>query len=234
MAEQIEYYRARASEYDEWFLRVGQYDHGPELNQRWCNEVAEVREALDAFRPAGKVLEFAAGTGLWTTHLARYVTEITVVDSSPEVLALNQARVDRDVSYVQADIFNWSPDARYDVVFFSFWLSHVPADLFERFWKLVDSCLMPNGRVFCIDSLDAGYTSAGRSPGPHSNSRVEGREPEIATRRLNDGRVFDIFKIYYQPAELSERLKRLGWRAELRSTAHYFLYGSVQRADTSV
>ena len=28
--EQIAYYRARAQEYDEWFLRQGCYDRGPE------------------------------------------------------------------------------------------------------------------------------------------------------------------------------------------------------------
>ena len=32
LQEQIAYYRARAGEYDQWFLREGHYDHGPELN----------------------------------------------------------------------------------------------------------------------------------------------------------------------------------------------------------
>ena len=39
IAEQIAYYRSRAGEYDEWFLRQGRYDHGPELNERWFAEV---------------------------------------------------------------------------------------------------------------------------------------------------------------------------------------------------
>jgi demethylmenaquinone methyltransferase/2-methoxy-6-polyprenyl-1,4-benzoquinol methylase len=30
LAEQLAYYRARASEYDEWFQREGRYDHGHE------------------------------------------------------------------------------------------------------------------------------------------------------------------------------------------------------------
>src|SRR6266511_3494592 len=28
--------------------------------------------------------------------------------------------------FIRADIFEWVPDRRYDVVFFGFWLSHVP------------------------------------------------------------------------------------------------------------
>ena len=35
LREQIAYYRARADEYDEWFLRRGRYDHGDAENARW-------------------------------------------------------------------------------------------------------------------------------------------------------------------------------------------------------
>lgn len=28
LREQIDYYRSRAAEYDEWFLRTGRYDRG--------------------------------------------------------------------------------------------------------------------------------------------------------------------------------------------------------------
>jgi demethylmenaquinone methyltransferase/2-methoxy-6-polyprenyl-1,4-benzoquinol methylase len=68
--EQIAYYQARAGEYDEWFLRQGRYDHGPEMNARWFAEVEQVARALEAFAPAGDVLELASGTGLWTQRLA--------------------------------------------------------------------------------------------------------------------------------------------------------------------
>src|SRR5579884_3468249 len=88
LQQQIAYYRARAGEYDEWFLRQGRYDRGPGLNARWFAEVDEVRRALDAFAPAGSVLELAAGTGLWTEQLARHAARLTAVDSSPEALAL--------------------------------------------------------------------------------------------------------------------------------------------------
>jgi len=53
LQEQIEYYRARANEYDEWFFRQGRYDRGPELNQRWFSEIELLRQALDKFKPAG-------------------------------------------------------------------------------------------------------------------------------------------------------------------------------------
>ena len=43
LQEQVNYYRARASEYDEWFYRINRYDRGSEINQRWFNEVAAWR-----------------------------------------------------------------------------------------------------------------------------------------------------------------------------------------------
>ena len=46
MAEQIEYYRARAPEYDEWFYRRGLYDRGTALNAAWQREITQVQDAL--------------------------------------------------------------------------------------------------------------------------------------------------------------------------------------------
>ena len=46
LRQQIEYYRERASEYDEWFLRQGRYDRGPERNAQWFAEIGEVSCAL--------------------------------------------------------------------------------------------------------------------------------------------------------------------------------------------
>ena len=48
LAEQIAYYRARATEYDEWFLRLGRYDRGEEQNRQWFAEVEQAREALES------------------------------------------------------------------------------------------------------------------------------------------------------------------------------------------
>jgi ubiquinone/menaquinone biosynthesis C-methylase UbiE len=36
------------------------------------------------------VLELAGGTGIWTEQLARDAVELTVVDASPEMLAMNR------------------------------------------------------------------------------------------------------------------------------------------------
>ena len=219
LQEQLAYYRARACEYDEWFLRQGRYDRGPELNRQWFSEVEQVRKALDQFAPAGRVLELACGTGLWTEQLVRYAEHITAVDSSPEMLAINQDRVGSSkVRHVRADLFEWRPDEQYDVVFFGFWLSHVPLERFGAFWELVRSPLTPQGRVFFVDSL--------YNPTSTATDHILGEyQATTLTRRLNDGRTFRIVKVFYEPDELVAKLRDLGWSIQIQTTANYFLYG---------
>jgi demethylmenaquinone methyltransferase/2-methoxy-6-polyprenyl-1,4-benzoquinol methylase len=224
LRQQIAYYRARTAEYDEWFLRQGRYDRGPELNAQWFAEVATVQRALAEFAPAGRVLELACGTGLWTQVLAQTAKRITAVDSSPEALARNRKRLrDPHVEYVAADLFAWQPSTTYDVVFFSFWLSHVPPDRFGAFWEQMRSCLAPGGRIFFLDSL-RDPTSTARD---HHLPDADAADVTL-TRRLNDGREFSIVKVFYQPAALEGALNALGWNVRVRMTERYFLYGEAR------
>ena len=220
---QLAYYRARAGEYDEWFLRTGPHDRGPEWNRGWFLELERVRQEVDRFGPKGRVLELACGTGLWTVELARHAAGITAVDASPEVLGINRARMqealpEAPVRYVRADLFDWRPEETYDVVFFGFWLSHVPPARFAAFWNLVRAALRPGGRAFFVDSLRtetwAEKESAGRAPRGHTT-----------LRRLNDGREFRIVKVFYDPVELEARLAGMGWRISVRTTEKHLLYG---------
>ena len=217
--QQIAYYQARASEYDEWFLRQGRYDRGPEFKQQWFEEVEQVRNSLTRFKPDGKVLELACGTGLWTQQLLGHAQHITAVDAAAEVLKLNQQRLQSSkVKYIQADIFTWQPEERYDVVFFSFWLSHVPSQYFEQFWQMVSRALKSRGRVFFVDSRHE-PTSTARDH--HLGEAHAG----TAERRLNDGREYRIVKIFYEREQLEKRLSQLGWSVRVNETPNYFLFG---------
>ena len=227
IAEQVAYYRARAPEYDDWFFRRGDYDHGPDWNRRWREEVGVLRQALDAAQPSGRVLELACGTGLWTERLAPYAAELTCVDASPEVIALNRARTGAaQIDYVCADLFAWEPAQRYDFVFFGFWLSHVPAGAFIPFWSMVARALAPGGRVFFADSRNH---PAAREGG--YDEWAPAAPPARSRRRLRDGREFEIVKIFHRPDELEAQLRALGWRAVVRGTRTFFLHGLATRDD---
>ncbi|WP_329126709.1 class I SAM-dependent methyltransferase [Streptomyces sp. NBC_01465] len=181
---------------------------------------AETTEALDAFRPSGSVLELACGPGTWTPQLLRHAHEVTAVDVSPEMLASAARRVpDRaPVRFVEADLFVWEPDRRYDVVFMGCWLSHVPAGRFASFWSLVAAALAPHGRVFFVDDH---Y----RTP----EELVEGPASSTIQRRIPDGRAYRIVKVPYEPVELEGQLRELGWDITVTPTAGPFFWGAGHR-----
>jgi trans-aconitate methyltransferase len=149
LAEQIAYYRALAAEYE---------DHALDLPGG-----EELLSALDAFQPEGDVLEIACGPGFWTSRLLRHATTVTSLDAASEMLAIASARVDDErVRFIQADVFSWRPDRRYDVVFFGFWLSHVPAERFESFWSLIRDCVAPHVTVpYTASELEARVSRLG-------------------------------------------------------------------------
>jgi len=158
------------------------------------------KTALDTFAPTGDVLELACGPGVWTPQLLRHAESVTAIDAAPEMLAIARDRVrDERVRFALAELFEWRPDRRYDVVFFGFWLSHVPLERFAVFWGLVDACLAPAGRVFFVDD-------AYRTP----DEFVEGAASSTIRRRLRDGSAHRAVKVPHTPQELEGRLMRLG------------------------
>jgi SAM-dependent methyltransferase len=207
LREQKRYYAERAPEYDDWWYRRGRYTREPEHERRWLLDVAELEEALRVFAPHGDVLELAAGTGIWTRRLVPAAERVVAVDANAETLALNTPAAE----LVVADIFTWEPPQQFDVVFFSFWHSHVPEERIDDFWALVRSALQPKGRVFLVDS------------GPRGDATGDGKQ----VRQLADGREFNIIKHYWTPDQLRARLLPLGFSLDLRLTANqHFLYGS--------
>jgi trans-aconitate methyltransferase len=199
LAEQVAYYRAIAMEY--------QVD---------VDAARELAAALEAYQPAGRVLELACGPGAWTELLLRYATSVTAIDAAPEMLARAKARVGQGrVRFIQADLFSWTPNQRYDFVFFGFWLSHVPLERFEAFWSIVADSLAPAGRVFFVDDN-------ARTP----QELIEGESSTTIVRQLNDGTGFRLVKVPYKPADLEARLGRLGWRIAVTPTAGPFFWGA--------
>jgi SAM-dependent methyltransferase len=211
LAEQVAYYGARAAEYD-----ATSPIPADDASR------AKLSLALEAFAPHGRVLEFACGTGEWTAVLAKHASELTAIDTSPEMLALASERVQDDrVRFIEADIFDWRPDQRYDAVFFGAWLSHVPPRRFDRFWALVAECLGETGRVFFIDELPAVEA--------HEQVVSDAAAPAVE-RSLRSGARFRIVKVFYTPDELRRRLAALGWAISVRSVGWRFFYATASRS----
>jgi SAM-dependent methyltransferase len=227
LEDQRRYYQARAGEYEDWWHRRGRYDHAAEANRAWFAEVATVQGALERFAPAGEILELACGTGLWTARLAPRATRLTAIDASAEVLALAREKVAAgNVEYVQADLFAWEPERRYDVCFFGFWLSHVPSELLGAFLAKVARALAPEGRVFIIDSAASPRATAReQAPGERGDQR--------SRRRLADGSEYTIVKHWFEAGALQAALEAHGWSASIEATDEFFVYGSARPGESA-
>jgi len=209
LAEQLAYYRAIAPEYEEHFISEPGAD--------------ELVAAVDAFGVAGHVLELACGPGVWTGVLLQGAASLTAVDGSPEMLARCQARFGSErTRFIQADLFTWKPDRRYDVVFFGSWLSHVPLAQFEAFWELVASCLEPTGRVLFLDDA---FRPA--------EELIEGEASATVQRRLKNGTPYRAIKVPHRAAELQARLGGLGWNIRVTATRGPFYWGAGTRGSAA-
>ena len=203
--EQIAYYRAIASEYDTHSIDApGQ---------------PEVLAAFDRFDIGGDVLELTCGQGIWTERLAGSADSMTVVEAAPEMIDIAKKRLgDEPVTFIEADLFTWQPERRWDSVFFGFWLSHVPDERLDAFWTMVADCLVPGGQAFFVD--DNHRTEA---------ELIEGPESSVVERRLHDGTAFRAVKVPYTASGLTERLGDLGWDVAA-DEAGPFYWGTATRS----
>lgn len=210
LADQVTYYRRRAAEYD-----VTAYGDVAAARERIAGLVGQVS-------PRGRVLEIACGTGMWTEALAREADTVVALDSAPEAVAIARAAVaSENVTFVVADVFSWAEDDRFDVIFFSFWLSHVPTSRFSPFWQLLRRHLADGGRVLFIDEHVDQRDNEVWVPDAH----------EIVERRLEDGTTFRIVKTYVDPQALRDRLREIGWDCQIDRVGTDWIRGEAVPCD---
>lgn len=112
------------------------------------------------------------------------------------------------------------PGHPFDVIFFSAWLSHVPASRFGQFWQWLRGLLAGNGRVLFIDE--------------HTDERgkeayIAGRD-ETVERRLRDGSTFRVIKNFVDPEGLELRLRGLGWDCTIGRDGSDWVHGEARLA----
>jgi demethylmenaquinone methyltransferase/2-methoxy-6-polyprenyl-1,4-benzoquinol methylase len=126
---------------------------------------------------------------------------------------------------VLADLFEWQPTRSYDVVFFSFWISHVPRSRFSEFWALVRTCTGPDGRVFVIDNRNDPFMDA-EDGGGGKDPYVVQYGQDLHLRRLNDGSEYRVVKVMYEPDELQGLIEAEGWKASIEGNRR-FVWGTA-------
>jgi demethylmenaquinone methyltransferase/2-methoxy-6-polyprenyl-1,4-benzoquinol methylase len=152
-----------------------------------------------------RAIELGAGTGQFTGIVASIAGSVEALDTSPEVLALNAAKVPApNVRRTVADAFQFVPERPADLVVAAALVSHIPRDRAAAFWTAVAGMLRPDGRVFVFDES------------PHELWAEEATgERDVVWRTLQDGRRFRIVKVLWEPRDLGAMLDELGWRSTI-------------------
>jgi hypothetical protein len=104
------------------------------------------------------------------------------------------------------------------VCFFSFRLSDVPAERAACFWEKVKRAVIPEGRVYLLDTARSDRASA-------RDDTLQDPGEEVMLRRLTDGRDYHIVKQWFSADALGAQLARLGRSAQIQTMREFFVCG---------
>lgn len=204
------YYDERAVDYEDAYTRgIGTSSIAdPQLFRREAAVVGEIVERV----VRGRVLDLACGTAYWLPRYAARASRVTLIDQSPRMLEESRAKIaalnlNTRCTVLEHDVLT-APLERngYDAVLIGFLFSHLTdhegAALFARLRQVI-----ADSGTFLI--LDSAWSPERASV----NSKSERQQ-----RHLNDGTSFDIYKRYYERADVD------GWARQhhFQATIEHF------------
>ena len=131
----------------------------------------------------------------------------------PEMLELNRAKVgEHGATYRVVDAFALEASHAHDVVFFGFFLSHVPPSRFAALWSVVNGLLAPGGRAVFVDEADHALWD---------EDWID-RETGIVRWPLRDGSLHRPVKVLWRPDDLLSAVKGLGWSASVQAEGPFY------------
>jgi ubiquinone/menaquinone biosynthesis C-methylase UbiE len=219
--EMLVYYDERAEEYDDVYRGAG-----PAI-QRYTDQYQQNTDQVCKFVAGfgyGHLIDLACGTGFWAPHYAPNCEQLTFVDQSSSMLAECQKRIaDLELTgvarFVQGNVFDVALEpATYDCAMVGFLLSHFTSEQEDAFFHKLKAVLKPSAQVMIVDS----YWSERRRAG---GRKKEGEQE----RTLNDGRVFAIYKKYFDKADIEAMLERHRFKLKSLHVGDMFIAAAADR-----
>ncbi|MDH4137609.1 MAG: class I SAM-dependent methyltransferase [Anaerolineae bacterium] len=202
--EMMVYYDERAEEYDQIYWGKGHATIDPDAYKK---DVAKASEMVSRFGK-GHLIDIACGTGFWLPSYARNCHQITFLDQSERMLSICRDRVKElglthAARFIQGDFLDASlGTSEYDCALVGFLLSHLTFQQEKVFFERLEGILKANPQLMLIDSV-------------WNERRQQYREKEgIQERVLSDGRLFRIYKRYFEKPDIEEMLERYDFRME--------------------
>lgn len=186
-----EYYNKRAPHFDK------PYDFN---HPDYGNELKDLAAAIAGFLKGKRVLEVAAGTGIWTRVASECVTSITATDATPATLAEAHVKFKDHpkVSLVQADAYRLQDvPGTFDCGLAIQWFSHVPKKRYDEFFDSFHGRVGSGAAVFVADSSIEAVMPMG------TYSKL-GDPDTYQQRKLPDGSTFEIIKNFFTDEDLKQ------------------------------
>ncbi|MFZ3385873.1 MAG: class I SAM-dependent methyltransferase [Candidatus Hydromicrobium sp.] len=199
--EMMDYYDERAGEYDEIYIGKGPASL---KKDSYFKDVEEVSKLLTGFGK-GKIIDIGCGTGFWFPKYAKRYSDFTFLDQSKKMLEECKKRVEslgylNKSKFVQMNALDLVLDTKFDSAIIGFLLSHFTDKQERRFFSLLKGILSDNGTFLVLDST---WTD--------ERKKVRTKE-EIQERKLNDGRLFKIYKKYFDENDVYQMADKNGFR----------------------
>ncbi len=189
--ELIDYYRARAVEYEQIYYR-----HVPERRREIDEQAEDLRELVKG----RDILDLACGTGYWTQVISQTAAFIIAADISVEMLReARQKTYDAPTAFVMADLYSLPfRAASFDVVTLGFWFSHQPKQEYDLFFRQLAQPVKDGGLIWMIDN----------NP-PAEGSRMDSVRTDVygnnyKRRHLQSGKEYIVLKNYFSEDQLRE------------------------------
>lgn len=210
----VKYYHERANEYEKVYLNPA--------------EQTDLQEATSLFQRlfANKsVLEIACGTGYWTERIAQTASEVLATDANQSMVDIARKRSMPDhVTLAVADMFEITPDKKYDVVFGGFIWSHIFLHDLDRLIQRLKSCLLPGGMIVMIDGRMVENTNHDKKRIIHTDETGNTYQNRI----LENGDSYLVLKNFPTRDFIRQKLSPIATEVSFVDTTYYWIaYGVV-------
>jgi 2-polyprenyl-3-methyl-5-hydroxy-6-metoxy-1,4-benzoquinol methylase len=203
----IQYYKERAKEYEQVYLKPERQD-----------DIQSTTSILQEQFLKKKVFEIACGTGFWTERIAQTATSVLATDINETVLEVARQKKysPAQVIFERADIFNYCSENKYESVFGGFIWSHIPLQSIDKFLRILNSFTSPDGTIVLMDN---NFVQGSNSPITYTDED----ENTFQTRRLEDGTMHLIMKNFPTENFLREKLADMAFDIQYIKLKYFWI-----------